>query len=132
MAPGEVLIAAGDERRELHVVLTGRLSVHLEGPTTPPVAIIEAGASVGELGIIDGEPGSAYVVAAHDVALLEISDEEFWDLVSASRAFARNLLQGLSSRLRANNRTVTTESRRRRRFEHAATNDRCTASVTAE
>lgn len=123
MASGDVLIESGDARQELHVVLRGRLSVHLEGPSAPAVAIIDAGSSVGELGIIDGKPASACVVASEATDLLDLDEEDFWDLIAGSRAFARNLLQGLSARLRANNRVVSTESRQRRKAEHAAHND---------
>ena len=123
MQTGDVLIESGDARQELHVVLRGRLSVHLEGPTAPAVAIIDAGSAVGELGIIDGKPASAFVVAAEATELLDLSEAQFWDLIASSRAFARNLLQGLSARLRANNRVVSTESRQRREAEHAAHND---------
>lgn len=124
LGPGDVLIESGDARQELHVVLRGRLSIHLEGPSGPAVAIIDAGSTVGELGIIDGKPASAFVVAAEPTELLDLTEEQFWQLIAGSRPFARNLLQGLSARLRANNRVVSTESRQRREAEHAAHNDK--------
>src|SRR5271166_5196006 len=66
LAAGDVLLTMGQAARgEMYMILSGRLAVHLEtDPHVAPVAHLEAGETVGELGMLDGSPASAHVVAA--------------------------------------------------------------------
>src|SRR5688500_12041307 len=65
LAPGEVLLTMGQPNAVMYMILAGRMSVHLEGgPSSDPVAFIEAGQTVGELSVLDTRPASAHVVAA--------------------------------------------------------------------
>src|SRR4051812_33388443 len=89
---GQLLIALGQANRLLYMILSGRLSVHLESPESEPVAVLEAGETVGELSVMDASPASAYVVAAEPTRLLAVDEKTFWQLVDASHAFAINLL----------------------------------------
>src|SRR5688572_16875068 len=68
---GEVLLAAGQANRIMYMILSGRMSVHLEGgPKSDPVAFIESGETVGELSVLDSSPASAFVVAAQPTRVL--------------------------------------------------------------
>lgn len=125
-AAGTTLIEADQDHVRMFVVLRGAVTVHLESVDADPVAMIGSGEAVGELGIIDGEPGSAFVVTSEDSVLLSIDEPEFWRLLQTSHAFARNILRELSGRLRNNNRTVSTESRRREELQRAVIEDRLT------
>src|SRR5262245_13320266 len=61
LEPGEVLLAAGQLNRTMHMVLSGKLSVHLESKDGDAVATLSAGETVGELSVIDARPASAFV-----------------------------------------------------------------------
>lgn len=120
LAPGDVLLTMGQPNRVMYMILSGRLTVHLEGPASEPVATLDAGQTVGELSVMDESPASAFVVAAEHVRLLAVDEEHFWNLVNASHDFAINLLLSLASRLRANNSTVSTNIRLQREYKRNA------------
>ncbi|NUP05444.1 MAG: GGDEF domain-containing protein [Polyangiaceae bacterium] len=126
LAPGEVLIALGQENRTMHMVLSGRLRVHLESPESEPVASLGAGETVGELSVIDARPASAFVVAAEPTRLLSVEESSFWQLVNASHDFAINLLVLFAQRLRSNNSTVSTNIRLQREYKKNAMIDALT------
>jgi len=117
---GELLIKLGQPNRLMSMILSGRLSVHLEWPDGEPVAVLEAGETVGELSVMDASPASAYVVAAEPSRLLAIDEKAFWQLVDASHDFAINLLLMLAQRLRANNSTVSTNIKLSREYKKNA------------
>lgn len=120
LAAGEVLLEAGQSNQTLFLVLEGRLSVHLAGPRTEPIAYAETGQSVGELSVIDDQPGSAWVVAAEHTRVLAVDDETFWRLVRASHEFSANMLMTLAKRMRSSNDTIVASSRLRDQFERDA------------
>jgi len=120
LEPGAVLIRQGTRRGRMYLVLEGELGVHLDSPEADPVATIGAGETVGELSLLDGSEASAFVVAKTPARLLEIGEDEFWELTNASHAFAVNLLLKLASRLRANNAQVSRNVQKRRQYERAA------------
>ena len=127
LEPGDVLLAMGQRSSILYMVLSGRLSVHLEGgPQAEPVAYLEAGETVGEIGLLDARPASAHVVAVERTRVLAVSDTIFWSLVDVSHEFAVNLLVLLAQRLRSNNSTVSTNIRLRRKYKRDATVDALT------
>lgn len=117
---GDVLLSMGQPNRVMYMILSGKLTVHLEGPQSEPVATLEAGQTVGELSVMDESPASAFVVAAERVRLLAVDEAHFWDLVNASHDFAINLLLSLAKRLRANNSTVSTNIRLQREYKRNA------------
>lgn len=103
LKPGDALLRKGQLNHKMYIVIDGRLSVHLETPTSDPFAFIEQGQTVGELSVIDECPASAYVLANVSSRLLAIDETTFWRLVAASHAVAANILQLLARRLRQNN-----------------------------
>ncbi len=117
---GEVLIEQGVRRACMFLVVTGELSVHLDSVEGDPVAVITRGETVGELSLLDGSDASAWVVARSDGLVLEVKEEDFWQLTNASHPFAVNLLIKLAERLRANNATVSSNVQKRRQYERAA------------
>jgi diguanylate cyclase (GGDEF)-like protein len=120
LAPGDVLLNLGQTNRFMYMILSGRLSVHLEDTTTEPVAMLEAGETVGELSVMDATPASAFVVAASAARLLVVDEPHFWNLVNASHDFAINLLLSLARRLRANNTTVSSNIKLQREYKRNA------------
>jgi diguanylate cyclase (GGDEF)-like protein len=126
LAAGELLIEQAKPNRAMYMILSGRLSVHLESRDAEPVAFLEAGETVGELSVIDNSPASAFVVAAAASRLLVVDEAVFWDLVEASHDFAINLLLSLAQRLRANNSTVANNIRLQREYKRNAMVDALT------
>jgi diguanylate cyclase (GGDEF)-like protein len=120
LSPGEVLISLGQENRVMFMILSGRLTVHLDGPQSDPVAKLEAGQTVGELSVMEGVPASAYVIAAEPSRLLVLDEQRFWNLVHASHDFTINLMTLLAQRLRANNSTVSQNIRLQREYKRNA------------
>jgi diguanylate cyclase (GGDEF)-like protein len=126
LQPGDVLLSLGQENHAMHMVLSGRLSVHLESPQSEPVATLSAGETVGEISVIDARPASAFVVAAEPTRLLSVEEASFWQLVNASHDFAINLLLILAQRLRSNNSTVSNNIRLSREYKRNAMIDALT------
>ena len=109
--PEEELIRAGDEHRNVYVVLDGTFRVHLGTADDDAVAEIGPGDTVGELSALDGRTRSAVIVAAERARVLVLNEQTFWSLLRSSHEFALNLLGVLGQRLRGNNAALT-ESRR--------------------
>ncbi|RMD86984.1 MAG: GGDEF domain-containing protein [Alphaproteobacteria bacterium] len=120
LAAREVLIERGARNASMYLVLEGELGVHLDAPDDDPVAVIGPGETVGELSVLDGSEASAFVTAKTEARLLEITEEDFWQLTNVSHAFAVNLLLKLAARLRANNAQVSKNVQKRRQYERAA------------
>jgi diguanylate cyclase (GGDEF)-like protein/PAS domain S-box-containing protein len=106
LRPGDVLIAGGRPNDRLYLLLSGALGVHLESPADPPIVVLGAGETVGELSLIDKQPTSAFVVAQTECRLLAIDESVMWDLVQSSHTIALNLLNTLAHRLRYDNRLI--------------------------
>jgi diguanylate cyclase (GGDEF)-like protein len=104
--PGEVLIAAGRPNAQLYLVLSGQLTVHLDSAGGPAITKLSEGATAGEISLVDGEPASAFVVAAVPTRVLVVDQELVWILADSSHAVAYNLLRTLASRLRGGNRIL--------------------------
>lgn len=120
LAAGEVLIRHGEPNDTMYLLLEGQLHVHLRELDDAPIAVIEAGETVGELSLLDGSVASAHVVAGGPCRVLALGEDAFWELTNNSHAFAVQLLVKLAERLRANNRAVSNNVERRRMFERAA------------
>jgi CRP-like cAMP-binding protein len=72
LAPGEILIAAGEAGGELYVLERGRLSVEREG--VPLATIAEPGALIGEMSVLLGVDHSATVRAETESTVRVIHD----------------------------------------------------------
>jgi diguanylate cyclase (GGDEF)-like protein/PAS domain S-box-containing protein len=106
LAADEVLIAAEQPNDSVYLLLDGRLRIHLRSPEQPPLVLLDAGDTVGELSLIDRQPTSAFVVADAPSRVLVVSEATMWSLVEASHAVSLNLLRTLSHRLRHDNRLI--------------------------
>ena len=120
LSAGEALITQGQPSTAMYFLLKGELAVILHDPGAEPIAIIPAGETVGELGVLDGSNASAWVVAKSACEVLALDEEAFWHLTHSSHAFALNLLVKLAERLRKNNATVGANIEKRRLYERAA------------
>jgi len=123
---GETLLEAGRPNRKMFLILSGGLSVHLDSKKSKPVALLQAGQTVGEMSVLDGSPASAFVVATKSTRLIEVDEETFWRLVNASHEFAKNLLFLLAQRIRASNVTLSESARLQSQLERDALFDHLT------
>ncbi len=99
----DVLISAGQPNRFLYLLLSGRLGIHLQELTLPPIVILEPGEVAGEISVIDCQLTWATVVAHEDSCVLVLDEKVIWSLVDIYPVVARNLLFILSQRLRHGN-----------------------------
>lgn len=102
----ETLLFPERVNRELYILLSGRLRIHLHDPGSEPIAYIGPGEVAGELSVIDGNPTSAYVIADENSSVMVMEQEMVWSLATVSHAAAYNLLTMLSGRLRNANRCI--------------------------
>jgi len=103
---GEVLLSPGEENTSIHLLISGRLRIHLDRADSADYIPIDAGGCFGELSIIDGRPVSAYVVADQPSRILVIHESVFWHRLIPLPGVARNLLNVLSERMRINGEII--------------------------
>jgi diguanylate cyclase (GGDEF)-like protein len=120
---GATLLAPGDHNASLFLVTAGRLLVYLEDPSGKHYLGLETGDCVGEMSFIDGRPASAHVLASTDSRVLEIGNQQVWDLIDGTPEFARNLLRILASRVRNDNAHLQRSFHLQREYEQAAKTD---------
>lgn len=118
LAPNEILLAPGQENENLYVLLTGRLRVHLDTVDSHHALQVEPGQFMGEMSIIENAHTSAYVVADMPSQVLLIHEKLFWETFIPLPHAVRNLLQGLSQRMRKHNEAMLQTLEERLRFEH--------------
>ena len=126
LSAGDVLIAAGRPNAQLYLVLSGQLTVHLESAGDTAITTLPAGATAGEISLIDGGAASAFVVAAEPTRVLVIDQELVWILADSSHAVAYNLLRTLASRLRSGNRILSRNLEQLETYRFHATVDALT------
>ena len=105
---GRTLFRQGDPANALYLVTSGCLAVvmrHVDGRETK-VAQVHAGETVGEMGLISGEPRSATVVAMRDSSLLRIARESFESLIRRHPDAMFHLSKQLVARVIAANRAA--------------------------
>ena len=105
---GEVLITSGQENHKLYLLLLGNLQVYLSNFDELSAGVklgfmISPGECIGEMSILENKLVSAYVVADRDCQIIEIQETVFWERLVTIPRFVKNLLQGLSGRMRRHN-----------------------------
>ncbi len=118
VAPGTVLLAPGQINNTLHLLISGRLRVHLDRVDSSDYIPIEAGGCFGELSIIDGRPVSAFVVAEVASRVLLIHENVFWQRLIPYPGVARNLLTVLSERMRQDRDIIVDQLKDKLALEH--------------
>lgn len=120
---GACVIEKGGRNTSMFVLMKGELSVHLESLSDLPVVHLSVGNTVGEVSVIERSTATAYVCAATDVEVLSIPETLIWELIQESHAFAVNLLNQLTARLRANNKMIQSSAHARQKLERVANFD---------
>lgn len=120
----EILFHKGDVGDSLFVILSGRVKVFTHDDQGEEVALnqVDAGEIIGEMALLDFEPRSASVVALEKTAALELSREDFMDIMKKQPALALSVIRNLSARLRQNTtyiEQITDMSRRVAKGDYA-------------
>ena len=126
VAEGELLLSPREKNDYVYIVLSGSLNVHVGSTDTPVLAVMEVGACVGEMSIIEDRDPSAFVIAAEATHLLLIHQTVLWEMVDASHEFSKNLLVVLSERVRSHNKVIADSYGELRKVERHARTDALT------
>jgi CRP/FNR family transcriptional regulator, cyclic AMP receptor protein len=106
---GCVVLNEGDKSNCLCIIIKGVINIFKGLPNDEQLKIAEitAGESIGEMGIIDGEPFSASAIASEDSIVLLITREDFEDIVNQNIELGNRLLWKLARILTARLRHTT-------------------------
>jgi CRP/FNR family transcriptional regulator, cyclic AMP receptor protein len=94
---GKVLVREGAAGAEFFVILDGTAEVTRHGQH---VANLTAGASFGELALLDRAPRNATITAKTEMDVAVLGQREFAAIIDEVPGFAHKLLSGLAHRLR--------------------------------
>ncbi len=120
---GQVIFRQGEAANSCFIVLDGEIGVYLDdAEDTEAVAILEDGALVGQMALIDGKRRSATCrVVSTTVHVIELRRDDFERLITAQTPFAYKILDklvvDLVKRLRQTNERLVDA---RREQNHAA------------
>ncbi len=105
---GERILGQGEMGKSLYVVLSGEVVVvrDNESGKALQLAKLTAGEYFGEMALIDDKPRSASVDAVGEVELMHIARAGFDELMATEPAITREVLRGMSRRLRAANALI--------------------------
>jgi CRP/FNR family transcriptional regulator, cyclic AMP receptor protein len=103
LAKGDLLFSQGDPAHELFVVADGRIAIATRSSDgrESMVAVFEAGALFGELGLFDEEPRSADARALTDSEVLALAYDDVRTVLQARPEFLWVIVRLLARRLRA-------------------------------
>lgn len=110
---GEVIVHEEDESLQtFFIIASGSVQVTVVTPEGKQaiLATLKKGEFFGEMGILDGEPRSASVVAAQKCLLLMLYRNPFLDILERFPKLTIRMLVEMSRRLRHTNRQINTLS----------------------
>lgn len=105
---GEHIIGQGELGESLYIILSGEVEVVRENELGKSLRLARLGAGeyFGEMSLIDDKPRSASVDTLEKVELMHIAKAGFEDLMAAEPGITREILRGMSRRLRAANALI--------------------------
>lgn len=103
-----IIINEGDETDSLYLILSGKVKIVLsdEDGKEITISILEPNEYFGELSLIDEEPRSARVVSMEPCQFSIIHKSDFNQEMDNNPGLVRNLLKGMSKRLRMANKNI--------------------------
>src|SRR5690606_21434316 len=100
---GDCVVHQGENADALHIVISGRFAVEIDG-REEPIAEISHGSTIGEIAFFSGGPRTATVRAIRDGVVVRLTREDF-DLISeTSPAIWMAVTSTLAERLAAETR----------------------------
>ncbi len=108
LSPGDVLIREGEIVRRFWIVLTGRLESEMPNGERPPLQsyTMTDGSSFGEVPLLANIPSAIEVTASAESHLLELDEEQFWQLMMSCPDVRRAILGNMAKRLEKMQRTA--------------------------
>lgn len=111
LSAGTPVLQQGYASDKMYLLLEGRARVLRKmGSAEVLITELDPPQTFGEMGMVDGEPASATVVAGTDLVVLSLRRDDLRELVDSSHALAakfwRNLARELTRRIRATTNQV--------------------------
>lgn len=103
--PGYTIITEGQEGRAMYIVVSGRVSVHLN---SQELAQLADGTCFGEMSVFDAEPRSASVTTLEACDCLVLTQQQLYDAIDETPGIAVNIIRLLSRRIRELNQDLNT------------------------
>ena len=104
----KTIVYAGDSTESMFILINGRATVLNRDSEGNEVILtfLQSGECFGEMGIIDGLPRSADVVACEPCELLEILQPDFIQVLKGNTDLCLNIMKSIVLRLRNANRKI--------------------------
>jgi len=120
----EILFNKGDVGNSLFIINSGRVKIVTQDSQNNEVILNQVGAGevIGEMALLDYEPRSAGVVALEETSVMELSREDFMEILSRQPELALSIIRSLIARLRHNTsyiENITEMSRRVARGDYS-------------
>lgn len=124
LSKDEFLFNKGDEGNSLFIINSGRVKIVTQDSQENEVVLNQVGAGeiIGEMALLDYEPRSAGVVALEKTHVMELSREDFLEILIGQSDLALSIIRGLIARLRHNTsyiEQITEMSRRVARGDYS-------------
>ena len=100
---GETLYKQGEECSTMFLLQSGRIDLYIGKGTKREYLLLTAtnyGDSLGEMGLLQGEPRNATAIAVEDSVLIEIDEAHFGAFIKENPARATKMIKDLSLRFR--------------------------------
>ena len=96
----QAIVEQGSTGKEMYLVRKGRVAILVNGAQIEEVGV---GGVFGEMGLIDGSPRSASVVALEPCEVVPVTERSFLYLVHETPYFALDVMRTLAGRIRRMN-----------------------------
>ena len=128
LSKDEILFKKGDQGNSLFIINSGKVKIVTQDSQDNEVVLNQVGAGeiIGEMALLDYEPRSAGVVALEETTIMELSREDFMEILAAQPELALSVIRGLIARLRHNTsyiEQITEMSRRVARGDYSFLGD---------
>ncbi len=100
---GTVIYQQGDDCNSMYVLRQGKVGLYLAFGTPKQYELLEVsrpGSSLGEMGLLEGEPRNATAVALEDCTLVEIEEAAFGKFIAEHPDEAQLIIKDLSHRFK--------------------------------
>lgn len=104
---GQYIVNEGDLGKDLFIITKGEVEVVSNGSR---IDIMKAGASFGEMALIDSQPRSADVIAVDDVYVLKMGRDDFHEILKQREEVSIGVIRVLNRRIRNLNQRLTERS----------------------
>jgi sigma-B regulation protein RsbU (phosphoserine phosphatase) len=118
LSPGELVLSPDVPNYYLHILLSGKLTIHLDALNSGKNFQVMPGEFVGEVSLIDNMTPTAFVTACEDSQLLCIHEMVLWSEFFQVPGVARNILRQFAGRMRARNLAIQRSLEQSLRLEH--------------